>query len=118
MGTSLFIIEILLIGVLLIAAIAVVVVAGTGFARPLSDPVETLPAVTLPDRPRAEDIARVRFSLGVRGYRADQVDEVLERLARQLARAEAEIDELRRAHSPEVGEPSASTVTAAERNPE
>lgn len=108
MGTSLFIIEILLIGVLLIAAIAVVVVVGTGFARPLSDPVETLPAVTLPNEPRSEDVARVRFSLGFCGYRADQVDEVLDRLARQLAHAEAEIDELR----------SASTVTAAERNPE
>ncbi|MGO1183732.1 MAG: DivIVA domain-containing protein [Micrococcaceae bacterium] len=118
MGTSLFVIEILLIGVLLIAAIAVVAVAGTGFARPLAAPVETLPSVTLPQQPRAEDVARVRFSLGLRGYRADQVDEVLDRLARQLAHQEAEIDQLREAQQTPATAPSPSTVTAAPRNPE
>lgn len=118
MGTSLFVIVMLLIGVLLIAAITVVAVAGTGFARPLADPVETLPAVTLPSEPRAADVARVRFSLGLRGYRADQVDEVLDQLARQLARQEAEIDRLREAREDPTAAASPSTVTAAQRNPE
>ena len=37
----------------------------------------------------------MRFSLGLRGYRMDQVDQVLDRLAAELAAKDAQIEELR-----------------------
>lgn len=43
---------------------------------------------------QAEDVGRIRFNLAVRGYRMDEVDEVLDRLAAELAERDALIDEL------------------------
>ncbi|MDP5227135.1 MULTISPECIES: DivIVA domain-containing protein [Arthrobacter] len=59
------------------------------------DPVANLPPVLLPDRPTAADVDRLRFSLGLRGYRMDQVDEVLDRLRDQLAVQQSELNRLR-----------------------
>ncbi|NYE95069.1 DivIVA domain-containing protein [Psychromicrobium silvestre] len=50
----------------------------------LSAPVPNLPPVLLPEQATAEDVDRVRFSLGLRGYRMDQVDQVLDRLSYEL----------------------------------
>lgn len=61
----------------------------------LVEPTPTLPAVLLPDHPSAADIRNVRFSLGLRGYRMDQVDEVLDRLAAALEERDTLIAELR-----------------------
>lgn len=69
-----------------------------GGPRPLPgllEPVAALPPVLLPDNPHAEDLHRIRFSLGLRGYRMDQVDEVLDRLADSLRERDALIGELR-----------------------
>ncbi len=60
----------------------------------MADPVANLPPVLLPADPQAADIDTVRFSLGLRGYRMDQVDEVLDILRDRLARQEAEIESL------------------------
>ena len=60
----------------------------------LVEPTPTLPPVLLPDHPSASDVGRIRFSLGLRGYRMDQVDEVLDRLASALAERDALIDAL------------------------
>lgn len=60
----------------------------------LAEPVANLPAVLLPEVPRPEDVDRVRFSLGLRGYRMDQVDEVLDLLRDQLAGKDRRIAEL------------------------
>ncbi|SDH39364.1 DivIVA domain-containing protein [Arthrobacter subterraneus] len=60
----------------------------------LVEPTPTLPPVLLPERPDAADVRRVRFSLGLRGYRMDQVDEVLDRLAAALAERDALIEGL------------------------
>lgn len=60
----------------------------------LVEPTPNLPPVLLPDRPTASDISRVRFSLGLRGYRMDQVDEVLDRLAEAIAERDALIEAL------------------------
>ena len=60
----------------------------------LVEPTPTLPPVLLPDHPSASDVGRVRFSLGLRGYRMDQVDEVLDRLAEALAERDALIEAL------------------------
>lgn len=60
----------------------------------LGDPVANLPPVLLPAVPVPGDIDRLRFSLGLRGYRMDQVDEVLDRLRDELAGKDARIAEL------------------------
>jgi len=62
----------------------------------LSEHDARLPAVLLPDHPRAEDIDSIRFSVALRGYRMDQVDEVLDALRAELAAKEALIRELAR----------------------
>lgn len=59
------------------------------------EPPANLPPVLLPAHAGPEDVNRVRFSLGLRGYRMDQVDQVLDELRDQLAARDAEVAELR-----------------------
>lgn len=54
----------------------------------LAEPHASLPPVLLPEHPRATDIEKVRFSLGLRGYRCDQVDDVLDLLGAEITRLE------------------------------
>ncbi|KNC20051.1 hypothetical protein AC792_02605 [Arthrobacter sp. RIT-PI-e] len=61
----------------------------------LVEPVAGLPPVLLPEVPGAADVDAVRFGLGLRGYRMDQVDEVLDRLAAALEERDAELRLLR-----------------------
>jgi DivIVA domain-containing protein len=61
----------------------------------LVEPVAALPLVLLPDAPGAHDVDAVRFGLGLRGYRMDQVDEVLDRLAAAIEERDAVIRTLR-----------------------
>jgi DivIVA domain-containing protein len=77
-----------------------------GFAQPPAN----LPPVLLPADAEPADVDHVRFSLGLRGYRMDQVDQVLDELRDQLAAKETELAELRvrlldaeRAAPPEAG---------------
>jgi len=65
--------------------------ADGGLLVGLVEPVPSLPPVLLPARPTASDIGRVRFAVGLRGYRADQVDEVLEVLGGEIERLRAEL---------------------------
>lgn len=65
--------------------------------RGLAEPVANLPPVLLPAHPTAGDIDRLRFSAGFRGYRMDQVDEVLDILRDELADRDHQIAELRSA---------------------
>ena len=60
----------------------------------LAEPVANLPPVMLPDDPAPADVDRIRFSLGLRGYRMEQVDEVLDLLRDRLAERDARIAEL------------------------
>lgn len=62
-----------------------------GFEQPPAN----LPPVLLPADAAPEDVDRVRFSLGLRGYRMDQVDQVLDELRDQLAASRQEVAELR-----------------------
>jgi DivIVA domain-containing protein len=60
---------------------------------PLSDPTASQPDTGLPDEPYAEDITGVRFDTALRGYRMDQVDDVLDRLHQRLGEREAQLAE-------------------------
>ncbi|TLM86874.1 DivIVA domain-containing protein [Pseudarthrobacter sp. NamE5] len=79
----------------------------------LEQPPANLPPVLLPARAAPEDVDRVRFSLGLRGYRMDQVDQVLDELRDQLAAKQEELDSKQkeidalRAALPEAGNPGA-----------
>ncbi|WP_258062131.1 DivIVA domain-containing protein [Arthrobacter sp. B0490] len=69
--------------------------AGARMPRGLVEPVASLPPVLLPAAPSAQDVDAIRFGLGLRGYRMDQVDEVLDRLAAALEDRDAVIAGLR-----------------------
>lgn len=68
-----------------------------------ADPV--LPPVLLPEHPGRADVERIRFSAGLRGYRMDQVDEVLEVLGRALEDRDRIIAALRAPAAPAAGQP-------------
>ena len=77
-----------------------------GFGQPPAN----LPPVLLPADAEPADVDRVRFSLGLRGYRMDQVDQVLDELRDQIAAKDEEMGRLRarlleveRAARPEAG---------------
>lgn len=87
---------------LAIVIIGAVLFLGAGMARSardsgagLDEPVPNLPPVLLPAGAKASDVDRVRFALGLRGYRMDQVDEVLDELRDQLTSQEREIERLK-----------------------
>jgi DivIVA domain-containing protein len=62
----------------------------------LAAPTSTLPEVELPsDHVGTRDVDAIRFSVGFRGYRMDEVDAVLDRLGLELGAREEEIRELR-----------------------
>lgn len=62
-----------------------------GFEQPPAN----LPPVLLPANAAPEDVDSLRFSLGLRGYRMDQVDQVLDDLRDQLTASRREVEELR-----------------------
>ena len=98
MGDAILTIEILVLGVLVIAFLAIVIVRGDqGLVKPLAEPLPSLPPVVLPEAREvaAEDIHDIRFAVGLRGYRTDQVDQVLERLTSALEDRDQQIDALR-----------------------
>jgi DivIVA domain-containing protein len=79
---------------LLAVAFGVALVAsgrGKGLAAPESD----RPPLVLPQEMSPEDIDALTFSLGVRGYRMDEVDMAMERIRATLAAQEAELKEMR-----------------------
>ncbi|MGM7668783.1 DivIVA domain-containing protein [Microbacterium sp. A93] len=104
---SVFVVLVLVAAVLVVGLLALVVMGRGGFAAPLADPVRLVPPVLLPPDPSPEDVDRLRFAPGLRGYRMDQVDEALQMLAAALAERDAEISRLRgrRAESMPAGVP-------------
>ena len=79
----------LIIGVTLVLLAGGVVVAAAGHGEGLAPREVDDPPVRLPEEGiTGQEVRAVRFSTAMRGYRVAEVDEVLERLAR-------EIDELR-----------------------
>jgi DivIVA domain-containing protein len=81
--------------VLAVVGVVAAVVVGAVHGG-LEEPTSTLPPSGLPEGDLVpEDLEAVRFSLGFRGYRMDEVDEVLQRVTADLARRDAELAELR-----------------------
>ncbi|WP_232778430.1 DivIVA domain-containing protein [Carbonactinospora thermoautotrophica] len=82
---------------LIVAAVVFgVAVLATGRGGGMAEAYPDRPEPTLPeDRPLTEaDVAELRFTGALRGYRMDQVDAVLDRLGHELAQRDARIAEL------------------------
>ena len=84
-------------GVVVVFAVAAAAVGRGGGL----DPVESdLIRPSLPDGPiSADDLDSVRFAVGFRGYRMDKVDDVLNRLGRELTERDSRISDLERRHA-------------------
>jgi len=69
--------------ILIVVALGAVGLIAAGRSTPLPAPPTDRPDLTVPrDRALgADDLRGVRFSVGLRGYRMDEVDALLERLA-------------------------------------
>jgi DivIVA domain-containing protein len=62
----------------------------------LPEPTTTVPPLELPaGRFTADDVDGLHFSLGLRGYRMDEVDQVLDRISGELRSRDAELARLR-----------------------
>ena len=81
------------IAVVAVAALGVAAMAAAGGMGQMSkDPVHDTYRQDLPPGPLGpEDIRRLRFGVNVRGYAMAQVDDVLERLAQEIAERDATI---------------------------
>jgi DivIVA domain-containing protein len=81
------------IAVVAVAALGVAAMAAAGGMGEMSrDPVHDTYRQDLPDRPLGpEDISKLRFGIALRGYAMGQVDDVLDRLAREIAERDATI---------------------------
>ncbi|MEZ0492162.1 DivIVA domain-containing protein [Kineococcus sp. TBRC 1896] len=83
----------LLLLVLVLAAIGAVVAVVTGrIGGAMGPATSTRPYRGLPEGPvSAGDVDAVRFSLGLRGYRMDEVDAVLDRLREEIRERDEEL---------------------------
>lgn len=80
---------------LVLAILAVVAVVAAGYGDRLRDAAPERPDLTLPEGTlRGADVDRLEFTLALRGYRQEEVDEALDRLASQLREHDARIAEL------------------------
>ncbi len=100
-----------LIVVLLIGAVAVVASGRWGAMAPAYD---DRPDLTVPARQAltSDDIETARFGVGLRGYRMDEVDTLLERVAREVAERDRRIADLERAVSPIIHGPEGAGFTS------
>jgi DivIVA domain-containing protein len=72
--------------VVIVVVVFAVAAVASGRGDGLDAPERDLATPWLPDGPVSPgDVEAVRFAIGFRGYRMDQVDEVLDRLGRELA---------------------------------
>jgi DivIVA domain-containing protein len=89
----------LLLTLLILAVVGLVAAVAAGrITGGLDEPASSLPGRGLPEgRVGVPDLERVRFSPALRGYRMDEVDDVLDRLTEELQLRDEEIAELRAA---------------------
>jgi DivIVA domain-containing protein len=79
------------------AVLAIATLRGGRAVAGLAETVPNLPPVLLPENASASDVDAVRFALSLRGYRMDQVDQVLDELRDQISAKDAEIAGLKQA---------------------
>ncbi|MEO5982958.1 MAG: DivIVA domain-containing protein [Pedococcus sp.] len=79
------------IAVLLIGAVAALVTGRVGY-DPMAEATTTQSAPALSDGFASDEISAVRFDTALRGYRMDQVDDVLDRLQARIAELESSRD--------------------------
>ncbi|SMC45503.1 DivIVA domain-containing protein [Janibacter indicus] len=78
-----------LVALLVVVAIGAAV-TGRITPDPMAEAVSSAPDPGLPSGDfRAEDVDAVRFDTALRGYRMDQVDDVLDRLQQRIAELES-----------------------------
>lgn len=84
------------VAVVAVAVLGVAAMAAAGGVGEMDrEPVHDVYRQQLPEGPlRADDVRRARFGVGLRGYAMDQVDDLLERLADEIAERDARIAEL------------------------
>jgi DivIVA domain-containing protein len=92
--------------ILIVLALGGIAVIAAGRGTPMSPAYDDAPDSLVPrDEPvSAEDLRRIRFPLAFRGYRMAEVDALLERLAEERERADADrarSDDARGAPEPE-----------------
>ena len=91
----------LLVAVLLVGVVAAVAVGRVRGG--LDEPVRSRRDNALPaGRLGEDDLARARFSVGLRGYRMDEVDAALDRVQAELRERDAEVAALRGALAEET----------------
>lgn len=91
--TSMYVVFVAVAAVVLFAVAAAAVGRGDGLEEPFPD----MERPYLPDgRVEAADVDEVHFAVSFRGYRMDQVDSVLDRLAGQLLERDRHIARLER----------------------
>ena len=107
------------IAVVAVAALGVAAIAAAGGMGQMSkDPVHDTYRQDLPEHPLGpEDIRQLRFGVTLRGYAMEQVDHVLERLAREIAEKDAAIAALTGTTDGQPTVPTARRIAAEEFDP-
>ncbi|WP_112244206.1 DivIVA domain-containing protein [Kribbella monticola] len=100
-----------LIVVVLIGAVAVV---ASGRWGAMSTAYDDRPDMSVPARQAltSDDIETARFGVALRGYRMDEVDTLLERVAREVAERDRRIADLERAVTPIMHGPEGAGFTS------
>jgi len=96
-----------LFAILIVLVLGVVAMVAAGRGAPLSEVYDDRPDASVPaEGPLgADDLRRVRFSLGLRGYRMSEVDALLDRLATEREQEQAARDpEMPRVPDPARGD--------------
>lgn len=103
----------IVVGLALVAVIAALVTSRLPY-DPMSPAVTTANDPGLPVVPGARDVDGVRFDFALRGYRMDQVDDVLDALRDRLAEQDEVIDALRRSRgtAPQASQGSLDVLDA------
>jgi DivIVA domain-containing protein len=95
----------LFVVVILLIAVGWVAIGGGGH---LSQPVPDRPDPAVPETGLLgrEHVDKVRFSVGARGYRMDEVDDILDRLAHEIDLRDQRIAELEHGGAAPGAQPS------------
>ncbi|MFI5697243.1 DivIVA domain-containing protein [Kribbella sp. NPDC051586] len=101
-------------GLIVVVLIGAVAVVASGRWGAMSTAYDDRPDMTVPARQvlTSADIESARFAVGVRGYRMDEVDTLLERVAKEVAERDRRIADLERAVAPIVDAPDGAGFTS------